>query len=74
MSERDPPEYPRPSELKKGMYVVIEQGHGKEPIEGEIGALLGEADPQGAEVKLKSGARGVVRNVKPSEGGGPQPT
>ncbi|MCD2199560.1 hypothetical protein LPA44_06580 [Halobacterium sp. KA-4] len=74
MSEREPPEYPHPNELKKGLHVVIDQGHDKEPIEGEIGVVLGEADPEGARVKLKSGAEGVVRRIKPSEGGGPQPT
>lgn len=73
MSEREPPEYPHPNELAKGMHVVIEQGHGKEPIEGEVGAVLGEADPEGARVKLKSGAEGVVRRIEP-DGGGPQPT
>lgn len=73
MSE-EPPEYPDPDELTKGLHVVIEQGHGNEPIEGDIGAVLGEADPKGARVKLKSGAEGVVRRIKPSEGGGPQPT
>jgi hypothetical protein len=68
------PEYPHPNELQKGLFVEIEQGHGKEPIQGEIGAVLGEADPEGARVKLKSGAEGVVRAIEPSEGGGPQPT
>ncbi|MGB9965387.1 hypothetical protein [Halobacterium hubeiense] len=68
------PDYPEPSELKKGLHVVIDQEHGKEPIEGEIGAVLGEADPRGARVKLKSGAEGVVRRIAPSGGGGPEPT
>ncbi|MFB6071659.1 MAG: hypothetical protein ABEJ88_01690 [Halobacterium sp.] len=68
------PEYPHPTELARGMTVVIEQGHEKEPIDGEVGVVLGEADPEGARVKLKSGAEGRVRRVKPEEGGGPQPT
>jgi hypothetical protein len=74
MSEREPPEYPRPTELAKGMTVIVDQGHGKEPIVGEVGAVLGEAEPEGTRVKLKSGATGVVRRIEPSEGGGPQPT
>ncbi|NIC00543.1 hypothetical protein [Halobacterium sp. R2-5] len=73
MSE-EPPEYPDPDELKKGLHVFIEQGHGKAPVEGDIDAVLGEADPKGERVKLKSGTEGVVRRIEPSGGGGPQPT
>lgn len=69
------PEYPEPDELKKGLTVEIDQGHGKEPIKGEIGVVLGEADPNGAKVKLKSGAEGRVRRILPEgAGSGPQPT
>lgn len=68
------PAYPHPNELKKGLWVEIEQGHGKEPIQGEIGVVLGEADPEGAKVKLKSGAEGRVREIKPDGGGREQPT
>lgn len=69
------PEYPRPKEVKKGMTVEIDQGHGKEPIKGEVGVILGEADPNGTKVKLKSGAEGRVRDILPEgEGSGPQPT
>ncbi|MEE6210528.1 DUF2196 domain-containing protein [Salarchaeum sp. III] len=67
------PEYPRPRELERGMTVEIEQGHDKEPIQGEVGTVLGEADPNGADVKLKSGAEGRVRRIVPSEGGREQP-
>ncbi|GAA0655201.1 DUF2196 domain-containing protein [Salarchaeum japonicum] len=55
------------------MTVEIEQGHDKEPIRGEVATVLGEADPNGADVKLKSGAEGRVRRVVPSEGGREQP-
>jgi len=68
------PAYPHPNELKKGLWVEIEQGHDKEPIRGEIGVVLGEADPEGAMVKLKSGAKGRVREVQPDGGGHQQPT
>lgn len=68
------PEYPHPKELKKGLWVEIEQGHGKEPIKGEIGVVLGEADPEGAIVKLKNGAEGRVREIEPDGGGRRQPT
>lgn len=64
------PEYPEPRELQRGMTVEIEQGGGNDPITGEVGTVLGEADPSGAEVKLKSGAEGRVRDVVPSESGG----
>ncbi|WP_336038046.1 hypothetical protein [Halobacterium yunchengense] len=74
MSDREPPEYPQPDELRTGLYVVVEQGHGNDPIEGEIGAVLGAADPEGARVKLTSGVEGVVRRIEPDEGGGPEPT
>ena len=57
------PEYPKPHELETGVTVEIEQGEDKEPIVGEVGAVIGEADPTGADVKLKSGARGRVRKV-----------
>ncbi|GGN16172.1 hypothetical protein [Halarchaeum nitratireducens] len=57
------PEYPKPHELETGMTVEIERGANREPIIGEIGAVIGEADPTGADVKLKSGARGRVRKV-----------
>lgn len=67
------PDYPPPRELERGMTVEIEQGHGNEPIAGEVGVVLGEADPNGADVKLKSGAEGRVRRIVPSEGGREQP-
>lgn len=68
------PEYPHPNELEKGMWVEIEQGHGNEPIQGEVGVVLDEADPEGAVVKLKSGAKGRVREVIPEEHDRGQPT
>ena len=59
------PSYPNPDELRRGMTVEIEQGHGKEPIKGDVGAVLGDAEPTGATVKLKSGAEGRVRDIVP---------
>ncbi|GAA0299498.1 hypothetical protein [Halarchaeum salinum] len=57
------PDYPEPRQLDKGMTVEIEQGEGKEPIIGEVGAVVEEADPEGTVVKLKSGAEGRVRKI-----------
>lgn len=68
MTDGEPPEYPQPNELRKGLTVVVEQGHGNDPIEGEVGAVIGEADPRGARVKLKSGAEGVVRRIAADDG------
>ncbi|WP_435095624.1 DUF2196 domain-containing protein [Halarchaeum sp. P4] len=59
----DRPDYPEPRKLDKGMTVEIEQGEGKEPIVGEVGAVLEEADSEGAIVQLKSGAQGRVRKI-----------
>lgn len=67
------PEYPDPRELERGMTVEIDQGHGKEPIKGEVGVVLGEADPNGAKVKLKSGAEGRVREIVPESTDRQQP-
>ncbi|QLC34610.1 hypothetical protein EFA46_010475 [Halarchaeum sp. CBA1220] len=59
----DRPNYPAPHELEKGMTVEIEQSEDADPIVGEVGAVIEEADPEGTVVKLKSGARGRVRSV-----------
>lgn len=63
------PEYPSPREIETGMWVEIEQGHGNEPIRGEVGAVVDEAEAGGAIVKLKSGASGRVRDVVPEDTG-----
>jgi len=60
------PNYPEPSALETGMTVEIAQSADAEPIVGEVGAVLGEAEPRGARVKLKSGAVGRVRAITPA--------
>jgi hypothetical protein len=67
------PSYPDPKELTRGMTVEIEQGHGKEPIKGEVEVQLEEAGPTGATAKLKSGAKGRVSDIVPKSADREQP-
>lgn len=59
---------PSADELRQGMTVRIVQSEqdprseDREPILGEVGRVIGD-DPEGPEVKLKSGARGHVLEV-----------
>ncbi|MFB6187554.1 MAG: hypothetical protein ABEI86_11905 [Halobacteriaceae archaeon] len=59
----DTPTYPDPDRLIQGLTVEIIQDGEEEPIIGEIGTIIGEAEPEGALVKLKSGAEGRVRRI-----------
>ncbi|MFB6186578.1 MAG: hypothetical protein ABEI86_06900 [Halobacteriaceae archaeon] len=59
----DTPTYPDPDRLTRGLTVEIRQEGKDEPIIGEIGTIIGEAEPEGALVKLKSGAEGRVRRI-----------
>lgn len=63
------PEYPSQREIETGMWVEIEQEHGNDPIRGEVGAVVDEDDTGAAVVKLKSGARGRVRDIVPEDTG-----
>lgn len=57
---------PTRDELVQGMTVEIEQVNG-DRIVGEVGAVLSEerTHPEGILVKLKSGAQGRVKRVRP---------
>jgi uncharacterized repeat protein (TIGR03833 family) len=56
---------PTRDELIEGMTVEVEQEHG-DRIVGEIGAILSDerSHPEGILVKLKSGVRGRVKEVR----------
>lgn len=57
---------PTRDELTKGVFVEIEQVNG-DRIVGEVGAVLTDeaTHPEGILVKLKSGARGRVKEIHP---------
>ena len=57
---------PTRDELTKGVFVEIEQENG-DRIVGEVGAVLTDepTHPDGILVKLKSGARGRVKEIHP---------
>lgn len=56
---------PTKRELEPGMTVEVEQENG-DRIVGEIGAILSDerSHPEGILVKLKSGVRGRVKEVR----------
>jgi len=57
---------PTRDELTKGVFVEVEQENG-DRIVGEVGAVLTDerTHPDGILVKLKSGARGRVKEIHP---------
>jgi uncharacterized protein YwbE len=56
---------PNKAALEKGMTVVVEQTDTGDELVGDIGAVLEteSTHPDGVLVKLKSGARGRVKQV-----------